>query len=401
MRAVERAAEALSRGDALGALRHAGPGEDPPSLLVRGVAYAQMGDLERAADLLGRARASSDDPLLQRRASAAKLEIDLLWGRAASVAQEAAEVAAELEALGDARNAAMQRLVVARAEVLRGRLGEARRTVDEVLAQPQLGAEIRAVAMLAQAENAVRARLPSRADALLDELDGALVQAPHELMLRAAAALREQLRAPVARLGSSGTDQEVSLFGIELASNGNQLLVDTCRAAVLAGRAEISFASRPVLFALLVSLARSWPQVCSRDTLMREALGARRSNESHRARLRVEIGRLRKVLAGIAEPRAREDGYTLVSDRAVVVLTPLSNDEAARVSILLGDGAAWSARAVAEHLGVSIRTAQRALWTLVEGGRARRFGAARDVTYAGSQPAIASRLLLLALLSGP
>lgn len=401
MQPLPLAAQALARGDALSALRLVAHDDQPASLLVRGIAYAQMGDLDRAAQLLERARASSKDPLLRQRAQAAKLEIDLLWGRAAAVAREAALVATELDALGDAHNAAMQRLVIARAEVLRGRLGEAHRTIEQVLARTQLAPEIRAVAMLAQAENAVRARQASQADAVLGALDRALVVKPNELLERAAASLRAQLRAPVARLTSNGAEREVSLFEIERASNGDQLLVDACRSTMLAGRAVLSFASRPVLFALLLALARSWPQPCARDSLMREALGARRPNESHRARLRVEIGRLRRVLEGIAEPRARNGGYVLESERPIAWLAPLSNDGAARVSILLADGAAWSARAVAEHLGVSLRTAQRALSTLVEAGGARRLGGARDVSYAGSRPAIASRLLLLALLSTP
>jgi hypothetical protein len=129
------------------------------------------------------------------------------------------------------------------------------------------------------------------------------------------------------------------------------------------------------------------------------AFDIRRVNASHRMRLRVEIGRLRKIMDGLAaEPVATVDGYALSSRRDVVVLLPRSDDETARVALLLGDGAAWSARGLAEHAGVSKSTAQRALAALVERGGAVRTGKGKDVRYTRPGTPIASRMLLLSLV---
>nr|WP_276600403.1 MULTISPECIES: HTH domain-containing protein [unclassified Nannocystis] len=101
-----------------------------------------------------------------------------------------------------------------------------------------------------------------------------------------------------------------------------------------------------------------------------------------------------------AAPVASEDGYVLASERDVAVLLPPTDDEAARLGLLLGDGAAWSAQALAEHAGVSRRTAQRALQLLVERGVVVRTGKGKDVRYTRPGAPIASRMLLLGLVPG-
>jgi len=175
--------------------------------------------------------------------------------------------------------------------------------------------------------------------------------------------------------------------------------VDACRRLVVGGRVTVPLARRPILFSLLLVLARAWPRSVPRDELAARAFDVRRVNPSHRSRLRVEIGRLRKVLEGLAaEPVATTDGYALSSRRDVVVLLPPSDDESARVALLLGDGAAWSAQGLAEHAGVSPRTAKRALVALVESGGAVRTGRGRNVRYARPGTPIASRMLLLGLV---
>src|SRR5215831_14934280 len=49
------AARALASGDALGALNYIALRNDPPALALRGIAMAQLGDLDRAKALLRRA----------------------------------------------------------------------------------------------------------------------------------------------------------------------------------------------------------------------------------------------------------------------------------------------------------------------------------------------------------
>ncbi|MBX3202407.1 MAG: HTH domain-containing protein [Labilithrix sp.] len=395
------AGRALQRGEPLRALGLVGRVESALGLTLRGIAYAQMGDLELAKSALERAVALADDPRARARARAGLVEIALSAGDPAPAARAARESADELARLGDTRNAVMQRLVLARAEVLLGRLDEARRVVDEVLSA-ELTPDLLAVASLAQAETAIRAGATSSARAALARARRALEGAPNQLLARALVALEAELSRPVARLSRRGVLQEADLFAIEEFSRGGQLLVDACRRVAIGGRATIPLSRRPVLFELLLLLARAWPASVPRDELAARAFDARRVNASHRARLRVELGRLRKVLDGLgAEPVATADGYVLSSTREVVVLLPPSDDEAVRVALLLGDGAAWSAQGLAEHAGVSRRTAQRALRALVASGAAIRTGQGKDVRYRRPGTPIASRMLLLGLVPKP
>ncbi|MFY0533958.1 HTH domain-containing protein [Nannocystis pusilla] len=363
------AARALAGGDPLRALTGVGRDDSALGLTLRGIAYAQLGDLELARTALEQAVSRADvDPLLAARARAALVEVELGSGAPAQAARTARAAADALERLGDARNAAMQRLVLARAEVLLGRLNEARRAVEAVLVG-DLGPDLRAVASLVQAEIAVRALHPSDARAALARAREAMARAPHQLLARTVEALEQELARPIASIWRAGATVEADLFAIESLSRGPVLLVDACRRLALAGRVTIPLARRPVLFALLLELARAWPAAVARDDLAARAFAVRRVNASHRARLRVELGRLRKLMDGLAAaPVASEDGYVLASERDVAVLLPPTDDEAARLGLLLGDGAAWSAQALAEHAGVSRRTAQRALQQLVERG---------------------------------
>jgi hypothetical protein len=389
---------ALSRGEPLRALGLVGTAASALGLTLRGVAYAQLGDLELAQQSLTEAVSRADDDVTRARARAALVEIALDRGDPSSAARAALVSAEELAALGDTRNATMQRLVLARAEVLLGRLGEARLIVEQVLAG-DLAPDLRAVASLAQAEIAVRAVSATDARASLARARRALEGAPHPLLARALVALEEELSLPLARIGRQGTVRSADLFAIEEVSRGELLLVDGCRRLALGGRVTIPLASRSVLFALLLLLARAWPAPVSRDDLAAHAFETRRVNASHRGRLRVEMGRLRKVMDGLgAEPVATAEGYALVSKRDVVVLLPASDEEAARIALLLGDGASWSAKGLAEHAGVSKRTAQRALGALVESGGAIRTGRGKDVRYTRPGTPVASRMLLLGLV---
>jgi hypothetical protein len=395
------AGHALASGDPLRALGLVGRVESALGLTLRGIAYAQMGDLELAQESLERATSLADDPWTQARARAALVEIALSTGDPAPAARAAQESADELARLGDVRNAAMQRLVLARAEVLLGRLDEARRVVAEVTAS-DLAPDLRAVALLAQAEICIRALATTDARDALSRARRALEGAPNHLLMRALVALEQELSRPIARLLRGGVLRDADLFDVEAASRGELLLVDACRRLVLGGRVTIPLARRPVLFAVLLVLGRAWPASVPRDALAAQAFEVRRVNPSHRARLRVEVGRLRKLMEGLgAEPIATKDGYALASRREVAVLLPPSDDEAARIALLLGDGAAWSAQGLAEHAGVSKRTAQRALGALVASGGAVRTGTGRGLRYTRPGTPIASRMLLLGLVPKP
>jgi hypothetical protein len=395
--ALELAARSLAGGDALGALSLVGRAPSALGLALRGIAYAQLGDLELARDALQQAAATTDDARLLARVRAALVEVALGEGDPARAAGAARASAEELARLGDERNAAMQRLVLARAEVLLGRLGEARSVVADVLAA-ELAPDVRAVASLAEAEIATRALAATTAREALVRARRALEGAPNRLLAREVAALEGELSVPVARLERGRETRDADLFAIEDAVRGDLFLVDACRRIAIAGRARVPLAKRPVLFTLLVELARAAPGSVPRDALAARAFDARRINASHRGRLRVEIGRLRKLLDDLgAEPVATADGYALASRREVALVVPRAEDDVTRVAILLGDGASWSAQRVAESAGISRRTAQRALGDLVATGRAARTGSGRNVRYHRPGTPIASRMLLLGL----
>lgn len=395
--ANESAARALATGDALRALSVVGRTPGALALALRGIAYAQLGDLELARDALERVPEQTDDRRLLARVQAALVEVALGEGDVARAAVEARSSADELARLGDVRNASMQCLVLARAEVLLGRLGEARRAVATVLSA-EIPPDVRAVASLAQAEIATRALAASDARAALSRARQALERAPNRLLAREIESLEAELSRPIARLERNGATSDADLFAIEEAASGALFLVDACRRLVVVGRARIPLARRPVLFGLLVELARVAPGSAPRDTLAARVFEARRINASHRGRLRVEIGRLRKLLDGLgAEPVATTDGYALSSRREVALLVPRDEDDASRVALLLGDGATWTAQRVSETAAISKRTAQRALGDLVAAGRAVRIGSGRNVRYHRPAMPIASRMLLLGL----
>ncbi|RUW72318.1 helix-turn-helix domain-containing protein, partial [Mesorhizobium sp. M2A.F.Ca.ET.067.02.1.1] len=191
------------------------------------------------------------------------------------------------------------------------------------------------------------------------------------------------LNTPVGRLIARGTEKELLLDEVEALLTSGALVVDACRNVAREADAVVSLATRPVLFALARTLAEAWPADASRELLLRRAFRARHADESHRARLRVEMGRLRAELAGLAEINATAAGFALTPLKAaeVVVLAPPVEDEHGAVLAFLTDGEAWSSSALAIALGASARTVQRALEELstqnkvqpVGRGRARRW----------------------------
>jgi hypothetical protein len=168
------------------------------------------------------------------------------------------------------------------------------------------------------------------------------------------------------------------LAEVETLLASKTFVVDACRHVVRRARTVLSLARRPVLFALVRALGEAWPGDVPRDTLVARAFGSTLVDESHRARLRVEVGRLRAVLRPLAEVRATARGFALVPRaRRVVVLAPPLEEEHAGVLAFLGDGEAWSSSALALALATSQRTVQRALDSLEAAGKARSFGRGR------------------------
>ena len=141
----------------------------------------------------------------------------------------------------------------------------------------------------------------------------------------------------------------------------------------------VSLTTRPVLFALARALGEAWPADVSRSTLLARAFRAKHADESHRARLRVEIGRLRSKLGTLADVSATTLGFALAPRRArkVVVLAPPVDDPHASVLAFLADGESWSSSALSLALGTSARTVQRALDLLARAGKVQSYGRGR------------------------
>ena len=170
------------------------------------------------------------------------------------------------------------------------------------------------------------------------------------------------------------TERLLLLEDVEALLASNALVVDACRYVVRDARTVVSLATRPVLFALARALGEAWPGDVPRSTLVARAFRAKHADESHRARLRVEVGRLRAELRALADVSATKRGFALAPRRAseVVVLAPPVEEQHAAVLAFLADGESWSSSALAIALGASPRTVQRALDRLRRQARCSR-----------------------------
>ncbi|MGA2487821.1 MAG: helix-turn-helix domain-containing protein [Roseiarcus sp.] len=377
---IAAAARALASGDALGALNFVALRDDPPALALRGVAMAQLGDLARAKALLRRAARGFGprEAVARARCAIAEAEIALVSrDLAASVkALEAAHDA--LARRGDTANAAHARYLESRYLLLIGRLDALERRLEGFDPAP-LPPASRVGHELVVAGLAMRRLRIAAASAALARAERAAREAGVPALLAEVESLARVLDAPAARLIARGEQRLLRLGEVEALLESKAVVVDACRRVVRCSRKTISLETRPVLFALVHALAEAWPGDATRATLLKRAFRARRADESHRARLRVEIGRLRKVLAAIAGVEATRDGFALKprGGREVVALAPPTDDAHADVLALLADGEAWSSSALALALGASPRTAQRALEALTKTGKAQAIGRGR------------------------
>jgi hypothetical protein len=206
---------------------------------------------------------------------------------------------------------------------------------------------------------------------------------------------------PAARLIAHDKVRGMRLHDIEALLGSKALVVDACRRVVCRAGKVISLKTRPILFALTRALAEAWPGDVSRGALLARAFRAKYADESHRSRLRAEVGRLRKALSAAAGIDATKDGFALVPRRArdVAVLAPPTDEAHAIVLALLADGEAWSSSALA--LGASQRTIQRALDDLKADGKVQAIGRGRARRWmAPPVPGFPTILLLPAALPG-
>ncbi len=135
---ITAAAHALATGDPLGALNRVALREDAPALALRGIAMAQLGDLDRARALLRRAsRAFRPTEAVSRaRCIVAEAEIALVSRDLGWPAKTLDAARTTLERHGDSVNAAHARNLEARRLLLIGRLDEAGRMVGEPAPTP-------------------------------------------------------------------------------------------------------------------------------------------------------------------------------------------------------------------------------------------------------------------------
>jgi len=377
---IAAAARALVAGDPLGALKRVALRDDPPALALRGIAMAQLGEHRRARELLRRAARGfgAHEELARARCVVAEAEVALAMRDLRGSPRTLADASATLEAHADRANALQARLIAVRRLLLLGRLGEAASALTRLDARG-LPPSLLAVAELVAAEVALRSLRTAPAQAALARAQEAAERARVPALLAEVAEARAALDRPAARRVHAGHEQPLRLDEVEALLASGALVVDACRRGLRAGATWRPLARRPVLFALGRALAEAWPGDVDRHTLIARAFSARRPNESHRARLRVEIGRLRALAAPLARIEASARGFALTprGEGAVVVLVPPIDGDQASMLALLADGAAWSTSALALALGASQRTVQRALVELEAAGRVRSIGRAR------------------------
>ncbi|WP_333679370.1 helix-turn-helix domain-containing protein [Dyella sp.] len=398
---ITAAARALATGDPLGALKRVALRDDAPALALRGIAMAQLGDFVRAKALLRSAARGfgSKEAVARARCIVAEAEIALV-SRDLNWPVKALETArATLQSHGDRINAAHARNIEIRRLLLLGRIDDAEHMLAELDPTPFPPAS-RAAHELVVAGMAIRRLQTQRARAALARAGLAAHMAKIPALMAEVESASRLLDAPAARLIAGGEERLLRLEEAETLLASPTFVVDACRRVVHGDNTVISLATRPVLFALLRHLAQAWPADVSRSLLIAGAFRARHADESHRARLRVEMGRLRAMLRPMAEVSATAHGFALVPRRAsdVVVLAPPTEERHAAVLALLADGESWSSSALSLVLGASPRTVQRALESLAATGKVQSFG--RGPARRWMAPPVPDVLSIL-LLPGP
>ena len=398
---IAAAARALAAGDTLRALKHVALRSDPPALALRGIAMAQLGELARSRALLQQAAHGfgPHEALQRARCVVAGAEVALALRELGGSTRSLDGAGALLQAHGDTANAQQARLIALRRLLLLGRLADAAAALSAIEAQPPATPMLAAVAALAAAEIAWRTLQVDAAQQALQRAQRAAAQARVPALQAEVAEAQAQLQRPAAQLWrhAGATPQALNLDDVQALVQSGALVVDGCRHGLRQGAAWWPLARRPLLFALLRTLAEAWPGDVPREALIERTFRQRLPDDTHRARLRVEVGRLRTLAAPLARVEATARGYALrpLHGRPVALLLPPIDGEAASLLALLADGAAWSTSALALALGDSQRTVQRTLADLQAAGRVRSIGRGRAQRWLAPPLAGFTTILLL------
>jgi hypothetical protein len=377
---ITAAARALAAGDPLGALNRVALRDDAPALALRGIAMAQLGDLVRAKALVRRAARAfgPKEAVARARCVVAEAEIALVSRDLGWPAKALDAARATLEAHGDRVNAAHARNLAVRRLLLIGRLDEVEHALAELDPAPFPPA-LKAAHELVVAGIAMRRLRTKTARAALARAERAARAADIPALTAEVESASLVLNTPAARLIARGEERLLLLEDVEALLASKALIVDACRYVLRDARTVVSLATRPVLFALARALGEAWPADVPRSTLIARAFRAKNADESHRARLRVEVARLRVELRTLSDVSATKRGFALAPRRAreVVVLAPPVEEQHAAVLAFLADGESWSSSALAIALRASPRTVQRALDSLAAAGKVQSFGRGR------------------------
>ncbi|MCK9916388.1 hypothetical protein MXD81_45265 [Microbacteriaceae bacterium K1510] len=401
---ITAAARALAAGDPLGALNRVALRDDAPALALRGIAMAQLGDLTRARALVRRAARAfgPKEAIARARCVIAEAEIALVSRDLAWPAKALDAARARLEEHGDRANAAHARYLDIRWLLLIGKLDEAEAKLAAI-DTAQLPPPLRTIHELASAGIALRRLQAKAARAALARAAHAARNARIPALTAEVESAAHVLTTPAARLIARGKERVLTLDDVEALHASKSLVVDACRHLVRDTHTTVSLATRPVLFTLARALAEAWPGDVSRVALVAQTFRGKSADESHRARLRVEMGRLRTKLRMLADIRATKDGFTLVPRRGheVAVLARPVDEQHAATLAFLADGESWSSSALALAMGASQRTVQRSLEELAATGKIQALGHGRARRWmTPPMPGFATTLLLPAPLPG-
>ena len=409
---ITAAGRALRAGDPLGALQRVALRGDPPGLALRGIAMAQLGELKRARELLRQAARAFGprEAVARARCLTAEAEVALATRDLAWPARALGDAARAFAAHGDRENAAHVRLLLVRRLLLLGRVDEAEGAHAALAAEldgaPATGpaARLATVASLIAFEIALRRGRVEPARAALARARAAAAGSGIAALRAEVEHAARALVLPAARLvaRAPGETRTLNLAQVEEVLASLDLIVDGCRHTVRRAHRQVELARRPILFALARVLSEAWPEEATRELLIERVFAGRRANESHRARLRVEIGRLRRELRPLADVQATPGGFALRprGPEAVRVLAPPIESPDAAVLALLADGEAWSTSSLALALGASQRTVQRALALLEAASQVRALDRGRSQRWIAPPLAGFATTLLLPVAGG-